>query len=261
MHINPFDAVQNVHSPIHRLDPRVKVVAALAFIISNAILPDGLWLGFGLMWLMVLATAFIAKLPLKLLLGRALIIIPFLFAAVTVLFTLPGRTLWTGPFGLTLSDTGLIRFLSIFLRSWISVQIAVILTATTPFPDLLHALRHLRMPAILVAILAFMYRYLFVLADEAGRLLRARAARSARLPGTGKHGGTLRWRATIAGNMVGNLFIRSFERSDRVYRAMIARGYRGQLLTMNPHTMTPLDWLIGAIFLLLLLAIQLLRLR
>jgi cobalt/nickel transport system permease protein len=120
---------------------------------------------------------------------------------------------------------------------------AILLTATTPFPDILHALRHLRVPGILVSIIAFMYRYLFVLVDEVARLLRARTARSARLPGQ-KSGGTVSWRAAVAGHMAGQLFVRSLERSDRVYQAMVARGYRGTLLTMHPHRMRPLDWAI-----------------
>jgi cobalt/nickel transport system permease protein len=121
------------------------------------------------------------------------------------------------------------------------VQGAIWLTATTQFPDLMHALRHLRAPRLLIAIISFMYRYLFVLADEATRLMRARESRSA-APVHGRGGGTLWWRAKVAGSMVGQLLVRSLERSERVYNAMLARGYRGQLLTMNPHEMTRRDW-------------------
>jgi cobalt/nickel transport system permease protein len=132
---------------------------------------------------------------------------------------------------------------------------AILLTVTTPFPDLMHGLRHLRVPGLLVAIIGFMYRYLFVLADEATRLLRARAARSA-APAEGRAGGTVVWRARVAGSMVGQLFLRSYERNERVYNAMLARGYQGQLLTMSPHVMTPRDWLAGLGALLLLVVIQ-----
>ena len=121
---------------------------------------------------------------------------------------------------------------------------------------LLHALRHLKVPAILVAILAFMYRYLFVLVDEAGRLMRARAARSAQLPGQ-PGGRSLAWRATVAGSMVGQLFGRSVARSDRVYQAMLARGYQGELLTMNPHHMRRQDWRALALSFVLIAALQL----
>ena len=81
-----------------------------------------------------------------------------------------------------------------------------------------------------------------MLTDEAYRLLRARDARSAGLPGQ-KHGGNLIWRAKISGSMAGQLFLRSYERSERIYNAMLARGYAGHLRTLNPHVMSPKDWL------------------
>jgi cobalt/nickel transport system permease protein len=254
-----FDRYRQGESAIHSLDPRVKVVLTVLFIFSNLLLPDGAWLGFAASWLFLLLVARLARLEASLLLRRSLLALPFALAAITVLFTQSGETLWSLPlFGrvMEVSDAGLQRFLSILGRSWLSVQAAVLLTATTPFPDLLHALRHLRVPGVLVAIIGFMYRYLFVLAGEAGRLLRARAARSAR-PAGGGGGGTIWWRARVAGSMVGQLFLRSYERSERVYEAMLARGYQGQLLTMNPHVMKRGDWLAGSSALLLLAVIQL----
>lgn len=253
-----FDRYRPGDSAIHGLDPRVKVVVVVLFIFSNLLLPDGAWLAFAASWALLLAAARLARLGAGLLLRRSLLALPFVLAAVTVLFTQPGEPLWSLPlFGrvITVSDAGLERFLSILARSWLSVQAAILLTATTPFPDLLHALRHLRAPAVLVAIIGFMYRYLFVLADEAGRLLRARAARSAR-PAGGGGGGKIWWRARVAGSMVGQLFLRSYERSERVYEAMLARGYQGQPLTMNPHVMRRGDWLAALAAFLLLAAIQ-----
>ena len=241
MHFNTFDHYQEHSTWVHRLDPRVKVLLTAGFIVSMALLPDGAWLAYALSWGLVMGLALAAGIEPWFVIKRSLLILPFLLAAVTVVFTLPGRILWQGPWGLTVSDAGLVRFLSIVLRSWISVQMAILLTATTRFPDVLHALRHLYVPAILVSILSFMYRYLFVLVDEASRLMRARAARSARLPGL-ESGRSLWWRASVAGNMVGQLFSRSLERSEDVYRAMLARGYQGELLTMNPHHMTSFDW-------------------
>jgi len=255
MHLNTFDQYQRSDSWIHKLDPRVKVVAAILFIISTALLPDGAWLAYMLSWALVIGVGIAAHIQPWFIIKRSLLVLPFLLAAMTILFTIPGNVIWSGPAGLTISDAGLIRFTSILLRSWISVQMAVLLTATTRFPDILHALRHLRVPAVLVSILAFMYRYLFVLADEVSRILRARAARSARLPGQ-EAGRSLWWRAGVAGNMVGQLFMRSIERSDRVYQAMLARGYRGELLTMNPHVMTSRDWIVLALALLVLIVVQ-----
>jgi cobalt/nickel transport system permease protein len=258
MNTNAFDRYQQRPSLLHELDPRVKVIVAILFILSNALLPDGAWPAFLVAWAIVLLLTILSRLPLLYTARRALIVLPFLLAAVTLLFTLPGEPLAAWQLGsrtLTISDAGLIRFASIAIRSWLSVQMAILLTATTPFPDLMHALQHLRIPAVLVAIIAFMYRYLFVLSEEATRLLRAREARSARAANL-KSGGTIVWRAKIAGQLAGQLFLRSLERSDRVYQAMVARGYDGRLLTLNPHQMRPRDWLLGAVALALVLVVQ-----
>ncbi len=255
-HIDRYEARDSL---LHRLDPRVKVVMTLLFILSNVLLPDGAWPAYLAAWLFLLLAVSLARLSPLFVLRRSLLALPFVLAAVSVLFTVPGETRlsWQiGTLSLTVSDQGLIRFGSILVRSWLSVQMAILLTATTQFPDLMHALRHLKVPALLVAIIAFMYRYLSVLVDEARRLLRAREARSAQGP-QGTAGRSLRWRAQVAGGMVGQLFLRSMERSDRVYGAMVARGYRGQLLTTNPHVMARHDWFVAAGALLLLLTIQL----
>jgi cobalt/nickel transport system permease protein len=174
------------------------------------------------------------------------------------MFNLPGQPLFAlqlGPWHLVATDAGVVRFASIVIRTWLSVQMAILLTATTRFPDLMHALQHLRVPQLLVAIISFMYRYLFVIADEAIRLMRAREARSAR-SASGAGGGSIAWGARVTGNMVGQLFLRSYERSDRVYNAMLARGYNGQFLTINPHVMSASDWAIGAGVVVLLLLLQ-----
>ena len=259
MHVNTFDRYMAGSSQIHKLDPRVKVVFTLLFIVSNVLLPDGSWLAFLAAWVVLLATNRTAHFRFGYLFKRSFIALPFALAAVAIIFTQPGAPLasWTwGSRTITVSDAGVVRFVSIVIRSWLSVQAAILLTATTQFPDLMHALRHLKVPAILISIISFMYRYLFVLVDEALRLLRAREARSARLVNDGKHGGTVLWRAKVTGSMAGQLFVRSFERSDKVYNAMLARGYRGQLLTMNPHIMTRPDWLFLGLGVGLIVALQ-----
>ena len=260
MHVNTFDRYEAGSSALHQLDPRVKVVFTLLFIVSNVLLPDGAWFAFLAAWLILLVANRTAHFRFGYLFKRSFIALPFALAAVTVIFTQPGDPLTSWVWGsrtITISDAGAIRFLSIVIRSWLSVQAAILLTATTQFPDMMHALRHLKVPAILIAIISFMYRYLFVLVDEALRLLRAREARSARLVNDGKHGGTVFWRAKVTGNMVGQLFVRSFDRSDKVYNAMLARGYHGQLLTMNPHVMTGRDWLFMLLGVLLIGTLQL----
>ncbi|MBN1991817.1 MAG: cobalt ECF transporter T component CbiQ [Anaerolineae bacterium] len=258
MHFNTFDRYVTKESLIHHLDPRVKVVGALLFIISNVLLPDGAWPAFLLAWGLILGVNGLARLELTYAFKRSFIALPFALAAMTVIFTLPGQPIFTltlGPWQAVATDAGLTRFASVVIRSWLSVQMAILLIATTQFPDLMHALRHLRFPHLLVAVISFTYRYLFVLVDETIRLLRAREARSAK-PAGGRGGGSIIWRARVAGNMAGQLFLRSYERSDRVYNAMLARGYQGHFQTLNPHVMRFRDWAMGGIALVMLTALQ-----
>jgi cobalt/nickel transport system permease protein len=258
MNLSALDRYQKIDSPLHRLDPRVKLIGTVAIILSNALLPDGAWLGFALSLLLVVALNLFSRLGWAYSLKRSLIALPFALAAVSAAFTMPGNPLFSfhiGAWLLTISDAGLLRFSSILIRSWLSVQVAILLAATTPFHALAHGMRHLHMPRILIAIVSFMYRYLFLLNEEAIRLMRGRAARSAAIPG-GK-GQPVAWQAGVAGNMVGQLFVRSLERSDRVYNAMQARGFRGQFLTLSPHEVRSRDWIALIIVFIILTCIQL----
>jgi cobalt/nickel transport system permease protein len=167
--------------------------------------------------------------------------LPFALAALALPFSVPGQVIAHVPLlNWPISVEGLVRAGSIVVKSWVSVQVAILLVMSTSLPDLLWALRSLRVPEPLVAIVSFMYRYLYVLADEAGRLLRARASRSAARMGQ-RAGNTLFWRGRVAGYMVGSLMLRSFERSERIYQAMTARGYAGELRNFSSHHFTPRD--------------------
>lgn len=259
-HDSVFDRYRPGDSPLHRLNPGAKVLVTLAFILSNALLPDAAWLAFALAWILVLVSSMLSGLGPGYIFKRSFIALPFALAAVTAIFSVPGEQLAAWRIGatvLTVTDAGLLRFASIMLRAWLSVQGALLLVATTRFPELIHALEHLRFPRLIVTIIAFLYRYLFVLTDEVLRMGRARLARAAAAPGR-RAGGSVRFRAQVAGNMVGQLFLRSYERSDRIYNAMLSRGYRGQLRTLNPHNVSRPDWLFGLLAALGILLMQLL---
>src|SRR5512140_2371266 len=249
MHANAFDRYRHGHSLLHTLDARIKVLVTIAFILSNVLLPDGAWVAFGLALVFLLYCVWLSQLGIAFTLKRSFVALPFALAAVTAVFALPGQPIahWhVGMWTLVPTDAGVLRFASVLVRSWLSVQMAILLVAVTPFPDIIHALGHLYVPAIIVTIIAFLYRYLFVLTDEVMRLLRARQARSAGAPGV-KAGGSVWWRAQIAGNMAGQLFLRSYERSDRIYNAMLSRGYRGQLQTLHAEKIQSADWWIAAV--------------
>jgi cobalt/nickel transport system permease protein len=109
-------------------------------------------------------------------------------------------------------------FTGIIIRSTLCLLTMVLLSNTTPFAALLDVLRRARVPAVLITTLALMYRYLFVLVDEAERMQRARQSRT-----------FIRQRWQIWRNLavvIGQLFVRSTERAERIYAAMLARGWR-----------------------------------
>ena len=258
MHVDVFDQYQFTPSRVHDLDPRVKVLTTVFFILSNALLPDGSWPAFALAWLLLLIANDQASLGLGFTFKRSVVALPFAVVAISAIFSPHGTPLAVWDLGfitLVPTDLGLLRFLSIMVRSWLSVQAAILLVATTQFPDLLHALEHLRLPRTLTTIIAFLFRYLFVLTNEVFRILRAREARSAGLPGI-KGGGSLSWRIKTPGSMAGQLFLRSYERSDRIYQAMVSRGYTGHIRTLNPHQMGRQDWRYLIVSILFFLIIQ-----
>ncbi|MEX2375806.1 MAG: cobalt ECF transporter T component CbiQ [Dehalococcoidia bacterium] len=215
-------------SLLHRADARAKLLAAFLCIFVISATPEAAWAVIALLALPVPVGAFVSRLGPWLVLRRTFLALPFVLAAVPLAFTRDGEIIATLPvLGWTASREGAEAVATILLRSWISVGVAVLLVSTTSIVDLLRALRWFRVPRLLVATVFFAYRYVFVIGDEAQRMLRARASRSASRPGY-RPGGTVRWRASVAGHMVGALFVRSLERSERVFAAMQSRGYAGE---------------------------------
>jgi cobalt/nickel transport system permease protein len=248
MHVHWIDQYRSGDSLIHQLDARVKLVLAIAYIIVVSLTPMGAWFAYGMLFALAMMATLVSGLGLSWVQRRALVAIPFALAAITIIFTTDGPVVFAlslGSWQLEATEPGLVRFISIVIKSWLSVQFAVILAGTTPFSDLVAAMRGLRFPRILVAIVSFMWRYVFVLVDEVVRLRRAREARSAVLPGL-KGGGTIPWRARVVGGMAGNLFIRSYSRSERIYQAMAARGYQGELRTLALPQLHTIDWGVAA---------------
>lgn len=229
----------------------------IGYILAVSLTPEGTWWAFVFFFLVLFFAVYLSRLGALFTIHRSFIALPFILAALAVPFTTPGPILWRIP-GLrwAISGPGLIRFLSILLRSWLAVQAAILLTAVTRFTDILWALGSLRFPRVLVSTIGFMYRYLFVLADEATRMMRARASRSARIPGTQRR--SVLWQGRMAGAMVGSLFLRALERSERVYAAMLSRGYDGSMRSLTHFRMRPTDWLsLMAVVLLLIVPLSL----
>jgi cobalt/nickel transport system permease protein len=248
MHAHLFDPYCSGTSPVHKLDSRIKLALVLGFILSVALTPIGAWAALVLFFATSLVTIVLSGIPPLKILRRSAIALPFALAALPLVFTtagVPWMSIPLGPWRFSPTTEGFLRFLSIAVKSWISVQAALLLSATTPFPDLLLALRAFHVPQLLVSVTGLMWRYLFVLADEAIRLMRARDSRSGTEPGRRPGGGVL-WRARVTGGMAGSLFIRGFDRADRVYAAMLARGYDGETRALPAPPVTPAQYTVLA---------------
>ena len=241
MHFDLTDQYRARSSFVHHLDPRVKVVAVLAFVLASGLMPIGAWGGFAGLLVLALIASRASGLGVAFAVRRSYLALPFALVALPLLFTVPGDVLVLMPVtGWTITAEGLERFLSLTLRSWISIQAAILLTAVAPFSDVLWALGELRLPRLLVSTIGFMYRYFFVLADEAAHMLRARTARSAEIVGRRRPSPV--WQGQVAGHMVGSLFLRALERSERVHFAMLARGYDGTMPNPVRRAMRIVDW-------------------
>jgi len=202
-------------SGVHRLAPECKVVATLLFVLAVVATPREAFWAFALDAAILVAVALVARVPLGRWLRRCLVEVPFLLFAVFLPFVGTAPYVEVGP--LTLSEPGLWGAWNIAVTGTLGVAASALLTATTTVPDLLKALERLRVPPALVAIATFMIRYGEVLADDLRRMRIARVSR----------GDDPRWLWQIGGlaRTAGALFVRAYERGERVYVAMLARGY------------------------------------
>ncbi len=238
-----MDQYSHLDSPVRRRDPRLKFLLSLLFILAVVLTPAGSWLAFAAYFGILAAVFTISKLPLVYVLKRSLIILPFiLLLGIFNVFTRPGIELSSLDilgWHLGVTDGGLVFIGTLLARSWLSVLSLILLTSTTPLPNLLKGIERLGMPKVIVMVLSFMYRYIFLLADEVLRMKQARDSRWVGNPSTA-------FQAKTVGSMIGNLFIRSYERGERVYAAMVARGFDGQSRTLNELSLRRTDVAVGA---------------
>jgi len=170
---------------------------------------------------LLLAAVIASRLPLGYVFRRAAAVLPFAVVIGLFLpFTTAGRPVWhPAAFGYAAVVTaeGLRLYATVIAKAYLSLAYVVLLLATTPFRALLRGLAWFRVPAFFLSLLAFTYRYLFVLVDEIERLQRAWAARY--------FGRRRAAQFRALGPAVGALFVRSYERAERVWAAMLSRGY------------------------------------
>ncbi|MEI6083131.1 MAG: cobalt ECF transporter T component CbiQ [Verrucomicrobiota bacterium] len=198
-----FDRHSRLDSWIHRLNAGWKLSIALAIVLATVLMPGRFALCFVGIATLLVVVAVASKIPAGFLVKRLLLLEPLVLGVAVLALLQPN---------------GGCVFLVIVTKSTLCLLTMVLLSNTTPFSELLGVLQRVRFPAMLITTLALMYRYLFVLVDEAGRMQRARASRTF----TKRRFAV--WKSL--GTVIGQLFVRSTERAERIYAAMCSRGWK-----------------------------------
>ncbi len=198
-----LDRFSRVDSPIHRVRTQVKIPAMIVMLLVIAATPMSYPIVFACAGGVLVSVAWLSKVPPTFLLRRVLLLELFVCGVALLSLLQPG---------------GLAVFARVLIKSTLCLTTALLFSTTTPYADLLRTLKSWKVPSLLMTMLALMYRYMFVLVDELGRMQRARASR------TFVHKRSMVWRSLAT--IVAQLFIRSTERAERIYAAMCARGWR-----------------------------------
>ncbi|NYJ00405.1 cobalt/nickel transport system permease protein [Nocardioides thalensis] len=207
------------HSVVHRAPAHLKILVLLAFVISVVATPREWYPAFGGYLLLVLGVILASRVPIGYVLKRTVIEVPFLVFAAMMPFVARGPEV--DFLGIGLSESGLLAAWGLAAKGTLGVLASLTLAATTEPTDVVRGLQRLRLPDLIVQIMTFMVRYLDVVAADLGRMLTAMRSRGAD-PRSPRH-----WPALA--RTLGALFVRSYERGERVHLAMLARGYDGRL--------------------------------
>lgn len=223
-------------SPVHDLPPHCKLAATFAFVAVVVSTPrEAVW-AFGLYAVLIGAATAVARIPLGFLLRRLLIEVPFVAFAVLMPFVAQGERVEF--LGMSLSVSGLWGAWNVLAKGTLGVAASVLLASTTELRALLLGLQRLKLPPLLVQIASFMIRYGDVIGDELRRMSIARRSRGFEARGI-RHWGVL-------AKTAGALFIRSYERGERVYLAMVSRGYAGSMPVIDEVAATRTQWAYAA---------------
>ncbi|WP_405561496.1 cobalt ECF transporter T component CbiQ [Streptomyces sp. NBC_01180] len=224
------------HSPVHDLPPHCKLAAVFTFVIVVVSTPrEAMW-AFALYAVLLAGVTAVARIPAGFLLKRLLIEIPFVAFAVLMPFVVPGDQVHV--LGLSVSEPGLWGAWNVLAKGTLGVAASVLLASTTELRSLLLGLQRLKLPPMLVQIASFMIRYGDVITDEMRRMSIARRSRGFEARGVRQWG--------VLGKSAGALFIRSYERGERVHLAMVSRGYTGTMPVIDEVTASGAQWRFAA---------------
>lgn len=223
-------------SPAHRLPAHVKVLALLAFVLVVVATPREEYGAFAAYAVLLAGVAALARVPVRVIVTRMVVEIPFVVFALLLPFVSHGPRV--DVLGLALSEDGLLTGWNVLAKGTLGVVASILLAATTDVRALLAGLQRLRVPDRLVEIASFMIRYADVVTGDLRRMRIARESRGFEA----RHLGHVR----VVAQGAGALFVRSYERGERVHLAMLSRGYGGAMPPTNAAGATRADWLRGA---------------
>ena len=213
------------HSVVHRAPAHLKLIALVSFMLVVVATPREWHLVFAGYLLILFGVVALSRVPPAYLAKRMLIETPFVLFAVLVPFIAVGPRVEV--LGLSVSQPGLVAAFGLLAKGTLGVLASLTMAATTDPQDVLLGLRRLRMPDLIVQIMGFMLRYLDVISAEMSRMRTAMVSRGCD-PRSPRH-----W--PVLARSLGALFIRSYERGERVHLAMLARGYDGTLPDLEAH--------------------------
>ncbi|MDR6862011.1 cobalt ECF transporter T component CbiQ [Phycicoccus sp. 3266] len=224
------------YSTIHRLPAHTKLVALVAYVVVVVATPRELPWVFAVHAVLLGVAVAVSQVPVRYLARRMVVEVPFVVFALLLPFVATGPRVTVGP--LSLSQHGLAGAAALLVKGTLGVLASLLLAATTEPRDVVAGLERLRMPHQLVQIMGFMIRYLGVVTGELSRMRVARESRGFRARSVRS------WPALAS--TVGALFIRSYERGERVHLAMLSRGYTGRMPVPHPMTATAAQWRLAA---------------
>lgn len=217
------DEYAQINGTLQKIDPRIKIVFSLVFVFLVNLTPFtkvfsliyyAFILGLGVL---------LSRIPLIRIFQKSLVVLPFILSFALFLLFYHQHQPWFSLF--------------IILKTYLSLIAMILLISSTSFSHFLKALQKLKIPAILVMIFSFMYRYLFVIADE---FMSVKMAKDARTVGGSK------WLHTkTLSNIIGVVFIHSYERSERIYQSMLSRGFDGKVTTLDDFELKNKDYIFG----------------
>jgi cobalt/nickel transport system permease protein len=219
-------------SPVHHAAPEAKLLGLLLFVVAVAVTPRDAVAVFAVDAAVLLAVIGWARLPFRLVVARLAVITQFVLVALVLPFVAHGPRTDFGPLSVSLDGTW--AAWNIIVKAVLGAAAAIVVSATTPLPAILQGLTRLHVPRVLVAIVSSMVRYLELLAGQLGRMRRSMTARA--------HDPRWLWQVRPIASSVGLLFVRSYERGERVHLAMVARGFTGRLPTEDRPTPSPAGW-------------------